>query len=42
MKDYNFKDNLNARQNLINDVRFDLRDMNAGNVKNVIKPELLS
>ena len=42
VKDYNFKENPSARQNLINDVRFDLNDYNAGNVKYVNKPELLT
>ena len=41
-KDYNFRENPSARQNLINDVRFDLNDYNNGNVKYVNKPELLS
>ena len=41
-KDYNFRENPSARQNLINDVRFDLNDYNSGNVKYVNKPELLS
>ena len=41
-KDYNFRENPSARQNLINDVMFDLYDYNAGNVKYVNKPELLS
>ena len=42
VKDYNFRENPSARQNLINDVKFDLTDFNAGNVKYVNKPELLS
>ena len=41
-KDYNFRENPSARQNLINDVIFDLNDYNNGNVKYVNKPELLS
>ena len=40
-KDYNFKDN-SARQTLINDVSFDTKDYNHGNVHYVNKPELLS
>ena len=42
VKDYNFRENPSARQNLINDVQFDLNDYNNGNVKYVNKPELLS
>ena len=42
VKDYNFRENPSARQNLINDVIFDLNDYNNGNVKYVNKPELLS